>query len=132
MNNISNFLGIFPLIYLACSLYCLYQWYQIRRTGSIPDGFILLSKEYPMDRCTDPEAYRTYIQPRLLIFSLLLLAFGVIGTLEAFRGVLTNLTAGMEGWAGTLLRELFQSMLPFANLAWFAVCLVKIQRKLWP
>ena len=132
MNNATNFLGIFPLIYLACALYCLYQWLQIRRTGAIPNGFILLSKEYPMDRCADPEEYRAYLQPRLLIFSLLLLVFGIIGTLEVFHGLLTNLTAGMEGWAGTLLRELFQSILPFANLAWFAVCLVKIQRKLWP
>lgn len=128
MDSMNN---IFSLIMLGCGIYCLYVWLRIHRTGEIPANSIILPKDRTMDTCLDPEQFRDYIQPRLLVFSILIILFGVFGLVDAQLNLVVSLADGLSPLLRLLVIELVNFLLPFAVVIWFGVCLYRIQKQFW-
>lgn len=117
---------LFSLIMLVFGVYCIYAWYQLR-DGTLPEKFVLLNKELPASKCLDQEQYVTYVRPRLLVFSVAMTAFGVISVLDARLALIEAWFPGCVFWVQLMVT----SVIPFAMVVWFAVCLRKIQKELW-
>lgn len=118
--------AILSLLTFLAGLYCLYAWFQLRK-GTIPEKFLLLSKELPADQCLDQEQYVHYLRPRLLII-------GVATTVFGGFTLLNDHFALLEQWCpeqAFVIGLLTSSILPLAVVIWFCVCLNKIQRELW-
>ena len=128
MDSMNN---IFSLIMLGCGIYCLYVWLRIHRTGEIPANSIILPKDRTMDSCLDPEEFQSYIKPRLLVFSILIILFGVFGLVDAQLNLVVSLADGLSPLLRLLVIELVNFLLPFAVVIWFGVCLYRIQKQLW-
>lgn len=118
--------SLFSIIMLVFGVYCVYGWYQLK-DGVIPEKFVLLTKELPADKCLDQEEYIRYVRPRLLVFSVTVTAFGVLSLLDANLGWIANWFPNQAFWIQLLLT----SVIPFAMVVWFAICLHKIQKELW-
>ena len=117
---------ILSLLTFLAGLYCLYAWFQLRK-GTIPEKFLLLSKELPADQCLDQEQYVRYLRPRLLII-------GVATTVFGGFTLLNDHFALLERWCpeqAFVIGLLTSSILPLAVVIWFCFCLNKIQRELW-
>ena len=125
-----DFQASFALIIGVCGIYCLYLWVKILITKQVPKDFVLLSKEYPIEKCKEPEAFRTYLKPRLLVFSLVVTVFGLFGAANSYFGLI-------DGWlsvSGTLqmvVSVLLTCVIPLAALIWFAVCISRAQKRMW-
>lgn len=117
---------LFSLIMLVFGVYCIYAWYQLR-DGTLPEKFALLNKELPASKCLDPEQYVAYVRPRLLVFSVAMTAFGVLSVVDARLSIIQSWFPDQAFWIQLMLT----SVIPFAMVVWFAVCLHKIQKELW-
>ena len=117
---------LLSLITLGFGLYCFYAWSQLCG-GKIPEKFVLLPREFSPDKCIDQEVYISYIRPRLMIFGIAMTASGAFALADARWGLVNQ---WFPDYA-LLLRLLLTSILPFAVIVWFAVCLHKIQKELW-
>lgn len=123
--------GFFNLLMFGCGSYCLFQAVQLARTGKLPKNSILLSKERPLSKCLDPEGFIAYMKPRFLTFSILIVLTTLLSILNDFTGFLDAWIAPLSSGMRLAIVELVGFVIPFAVLVWFAVCLVKTQRKLW-
>ena len=122
---------LFGMITLGCGIYCLYVWIKIHTSGKVPPNSVLLPKDCTMDKCLDPEEFITYVQPRLLIFSILIIGFGLFSVIDVYLGLMDAMTAGLSELMRLLVLEAMTCILPLAAVIWFAVCLRKIQKLLW-
>lgn len=68
----------------------------------------------------DEAYYCAYLRPRLLIFSVIIILTGALGIADQKLSFLS-----------TGLSVLLTSVLPFAAVVWFCICLSKIQKELW-
>lgn len=124
-----NFL--FGVITGGCGIYCLYLWLKIRGSKTIPDNCMLVPREQTMAQCIDAEEYQSYIMPRLLIFGVVLLVFGLLGLGDYYFGIFDGVTAGLSAGMRLLVLELATCILPLLVVIWFGVCLRKSQKRLW-
>ena len=122
-NSMNN---LFSLIALIFGAYCLYAWNQLKG-GKIPEKFMLLSRDLPPEKCLDPEYYCAYLRPRLLVFGIVILLSGVVGMVDVRYAIFTSLFGDYGFIAGLILT----SVIPFASVVWFAVCLMKLQKDRW-
>lgn len=118
--------SILSLLTVLAGLYCFCAWFQLRK-GTIPEKFLLLSKELPADQCLDQEQYTTYLRPRLLVIGAVTTVFGGFTLLDD-RFSLLEQWCPEQAFAIGLLTS---SILPLAAVIWFCFCLNKIQRELW-
>ena len=123
VNGMNN---LFSLIAILFGGYCFYAWYQLK-DGTIPEKFMLLSRDLPPEKCLDQEYYASYMRPRLLIFAIIIFLSGIIGMLDTRLG----LFAALLGDKAFLASLVLTSALPFAAVVWFGICLTKIQKELW-
>lgn len=124
MNSMSS---LFSLISFLVGLYCFYAWFQLR-TGTIPEKFFLLNKELPREKCIDQEYYCSYMRPRILIFAIVITLTGGFGVVDAELGLLQ---AWCSAGSYPIVSLLVTSIIPFAFVVWFVICMMKIQRELW-
>ena len=129
MDNSIN--SVFTILIFGCGVYCLYQAIMLFRTGKVPENSIVLSKDRPMSRCLDPEAFVTYIKPRFLIFAIAVTIFAAISLVNDLTDFMGVLTAGLSQTMQLVIVEIVSVGIPIAVIIWFAVCLVRIQKKLW-
>lgn len=59
--------------FLAVGIYGLYTFRNMNRWSKLPANKILYPNGCPVDTCDDPEGFKKFMRPRLLIFSLLCL-----------------------------------------------------------
>lgn len=124
--NLNSMNSLFSLIMLVFGVYCIYAWYQLK-DGTLPEKFVLLNREMPANKCLDQEQYVAYVRPRLLVFSVAMTAFGVLSVVDAQLSVIQSWFPNQVFWIQLMLT----SVMPFAMVVWFAVCLHKIQKELW-
>lgn len=124
--NLNSMNSLFSLIMLVFGVYCIYAWYQLK-DGTLPEKFVLLNRELPANKCLDQEQYVAYVRPRLLVFSVAMTAFGVLSVVDAQLSVIQSWFPNQAFWIQLMLT----SVIPFAMVVWFAVCLHKIQKELW-
>lgn len=124
--DINSMNNLFSMITLLFGGYCFYGWYQLR-DGRIPEKFALLGNQLPPEKCLDEEYYVSYMRPRLLFFGIAMVLAGLIGVLDAQFDIFNLLFADK----GFLVSLVLTSIVPFAIIVWFAVCVYKIQKELW-
>lgn len=122
---------MFGLITAGCGIYCLYLWGKIRLSGKVPDGCMILPRGCTMDECIDPEGYLAHAMPRLLIFSVLILLFGLVTLADVYFGLIDLWTAGLSVGMRLLVLELVTCIVPLAVVIWFGVSLRRMQKRLW-
>lgn len=123
--------GFFNLLIFGCGIYCLFQSIQLVRTGKLPNNSIILAKDRPLSKCLDPEGFITYMKPRFLTFSILIVLSSLVAIINDFTGFLDAWIAPMSPGMRLVVLEVVSFLFPLVVLIWFAVCLVKTQRKLW-
>lgn len=128
MENMNLFFG---LLSTGCGIYCLYLWLRIARSGSIPDGSIVVPRGSTMAQCLDADEFRSAISPRLLIFSLLIIVDGAFTLADSAFGLLDAWTAAMSLGMRLLILELVTCIIPLGVVIWFAAALRSIQKRLW-
>ena len=126
-STMNSMTSLFTIIQLLAGLYCFYAWFQLR-TNSIPERFYLLNKDLPREKCIDQEYYCMYMRPRLLVFAIVLTVFGVFSMIDAALGLLLAWCPANSYAIATLL---VNSIIPFAAVVWFVICMLKIQKELW-
>lgn len=128
MGNMNLFFG---LITAGCGVYCLYQWGKIKSSGAVPDGSMILPRGSTMDQCLDEEEFLKEIMPRLMLFGVLILFFGLLTLADVYFGLfdlwLAELSVGMR----LLVLELITCILPLGAVIWFAVSLRRVQKRLF-
>lgn len=124
-----NFL--FGVITGGCGIYCLYLWCKIHFGKQVPDNCMIVPREQTMAQCVDEEEFLGYMMPRLLIFGVVILAFGLVGLAEYYFGLLDGVTQGLSVEMRLLVLELITCIVPLLVVIWFAVCLKKIHKRLW-
>ncbi|MDR1800465.1 MAG: hypothetical protein LBQ95_01270 [Lachnospiraceae bacterium] len=77
--------SIFGIIGLICGVYCLYGYYLVQFKKQVPLG-ILLPKGTDIKSCDDLEGYRKTVSLPLLIFGLLVVAYGATDLIYTYTG----------------------------------------------
>jgi uncharacterized membrane protein len=72
---------ILDMIIIACGIYVLNGYYQLKTKGIIKEG-LLLPKGFPATRCKDKEGYISEMSPKLLIYGITLLLCGILSYLQ--------------------------------------------------
>ena len=68
------------------------------------------------------------MRPRILIFAIAIALTGGFGVLDAELGLLQ---AWCSAGSYATVSLLVTSIIPFAFVVWFVVCMIKIQKELW-
>lgn len=127
----TNMNFLFGIITFGCGVYCLYLWCKIHFGKQVPDSCMLVPREQTMAQCVDGEEFLGYIMPRFLIFSVVILAFGIFGLADYHFGILNVWTQGLSAGMRLLVLELATCIMPLLVVIWFGVCLKKIHKRLW-
>lgn len=122
---------IFGLITAGCGIYCLYLWFKIRTTGKVPEGSMILPRGGSIDDCLDAQEFLAAAMPRLLIFSVLILLFGLLTLADAYFGLINVWTADLSAGLRLLVLELITCILPLCVVIWFGVSMRRLQNKLF-
>ena len=122
---------MFGLITAGCGVYCLYLWAKILLKGKVPDGCMILPRGSTMDECLDPEGFMAHAMPRLLIFSVLIMFFGLLTLADVYFDLLNVWTAGLSAGMRLLILELVTCFIPLGVVIWFGVSMRRVQKRLW-
>lgn len=128
MGNMNLFFG---LITAGCGIYCLYLWGKIKVSGSVPDGAMILPRGCTMDECLDAEEFLKAAMPRLLLFGLLIVFFGLVTLADVYFDFLNVWTAELSAGMRLLILELVTCIIPLAVVIWFAASLRRLQKRLF-
>lgn len=112
--------GAFSIIDIAVTgvgIYIFYAWYLLKYKGQIQEK-LLLSAEYPYQRCKDKEGYRKYMEPRILICAVCIILIGVLSVINDFVNYL-----------GKFYLILVAVIL--IVLIWFSMEIKKCYKKFW-
>ncbi len=110
---------IFDFISIACGGYILITWFKLRIAGRLFPNSLLIPKDKAPKDCLDAPGYIAYIGPRMLIFGIPVLLFGVISLINEYVQFYGLWVA--EG-------------MTFATLGfiiWYAVCTRKAVKMFW-
>ncbi len=83
MDNMDSIWGFIGIVVLACGIYAIYAFIQMKRTGEI-NASLLLGKDYIYKKCKDKEAFTKKAGPALLIFGIAALLYGVIDVIHCY------------------------------------------------
>lgn len=122
---------MFGLITTGCGVYCLYLWLKIKLSGQVPDGAMILPRGYTMGDCLEPEEFMAHAMPRLMIFAVLILFFGVLTIADAYFDLINQWTAHLSGGMRLLVLEIVTCIVPLAVVIWFGVSLRRVQKRLF-
>lgn len=68
---------IMDVLVIGVGAYLFYAFYLLTTKGEVKEN-ILLPRNVEMKRCKDPEGYKTFLKPRLFVFSLVVTLCGLI------------------------------------------------------
>ncbi len=122
---------IFSVVMLVMGIYGLRMWISVRKTGDVPAGSVLLPRDRTLADCMDEDAFLDYIRPRLLIFSVLNVLYGLFSAADTALDLIGTWVVNMPDRLAGLTIQLLTSVLPMAIFVWFALALNKIQKDLW-
>ena len=128
MGNMNLFFG---LITAGCGIYCLYLWGKIKFSGLVPDGCMILPRGSTIDECVDKEEFLKAAMPRLMIFGLLILFFGLVTLADVYFEFLNLWTADLTVGMRLLILELVTCIIPLGVVVWFAISLRRVQNRLF-
>ncbi len=80
--NVNQMFSIMDFIMVGAGVYLLYAWYLLKFKGEIKEGVLVQSGQ--AKKCKDPEGYRQYMAPKLLVFALCAIASGGLGLYSDF------------------------------------------------
>jgi hypothetical protein len=80
MDNIWSFMDI---IFVGAGAYLLYSWFLMKTKGEIKTAF-LMNKDVDLRKCKDLEGYKSFIAPKILIFGIVTLLYGVSGLINSY------------------------------------------------
>lgn len=126
----NGFNSIFNLITLGYGLYAVYTWFRLLREPLFSNPLLIPKDLSPKD-CLDAETYVAYIRPRTLILGIIAAISGGVGLIGEATGFLSAVAAAI-GLDVAMFQLIFLVALPLAVVIWFAVCLVRAQRKYFP
>ena len=75
--NTNSMFAIMDFVMVGAGLYLLYAWFLLQFKNEIREGVLVQSGM--ANKCKDPEGYKKYIAPKLLIFALCALDSGGLG-----------------------------------------------------
>ena len=75
--NTNQMFAIMDFIMVGAGLYLLFAWYLLQFKNEIREG--VLVQQGMGKKCKDPEGYKKYIGPKLLIFALCAIGSGALG-----------------------------------------------------
>jgi hypothetical protein len=78
-----DFGGLIDGLVLACGFYMLYSAYLMKTKGELKVGW-LVSKNINLSRSKDVPGYINYMYPRILIFSVCTIIYGMIGVYSSY------------------------------------------------
>ena len=110
----SQMFSFMDIILLACGGYMLYVWYLLQFRDEVKEG-VLLPKD-SRKTCSDFAAYKRFMSPRLLVFSILVVAGGAAGLYSDYVSELN----------GTLV--LVGTGVFLVAVIWFAYCIKKSEK----
>ena len=125
-----GFNGIFNLITLGYGLYAVYTWFRLLREPLFSNPLLIPKERAPKD-CLEPETYVAYIRPRTLVLGVIAALSGGIGLLGEGMGFLAAAAAAI-GMDLLPFELLYLVALPLAVVIWYAVCVVRAQKKYFP
>lgn len=120
--------ALIPILLLGSGGYALYTYLRLRREWDFFDNKFLLPGNCPADACQDVDGYLEYISPRLLIFSIACLVFGLLCIPVVFTSVGEKM-----GLGGTLLNVL-NYVVPGVGLAvfvWYMISQSRAAKRFW-
>lgn len=79
--------AMLDLLIVACGIYVLYSYYQMKTKGIVKEG-LLLPKGLSIKRCRDKDAYIAEMGPKLLMYGISMLLCGIVGMLESMYQML--------------------------------------------
>lgn len=126
----SGFDMIFNIITMGYGIYAIYTWFQLR-AGALFSNPLLIPKDLSPKHCLDEAAYVAYIRPRTLILGVIAALSGAVGMADQSAGFLKSWSAAV-GLSELTFRLALLVVLPLAVVIWYAVCLVRAQRKYFP
>lgn len=114
----NNMWSILDVIFVGAGFYVLYGWFIMKTKGEILTS-ILMNKDVELRKCKDLEGYKAYIAPRMLVFGIAALAYGVAGLVNTYVTPLPGVVYG-----GIMVLFLLV-------LIWFAIQAKKGVQKFW-
>ena len=115
MDNIWSLLDI---IFVGAGLYMLYAWFLMTTKGEVKQE-VLMSKDIDLKKCKDLEGYKTYIAPKMLVFTVGALIYGGAGLVNSYVTPIPLMVYN-------ILMVAF-----LIDLLWFAVMARKGTEKFW-
>ena len=128
--NQGGFNSIFNLITMGYGLYAIYTWFRLLREPLFSNPLLIPKDLAPKD-CLDAASYVTYIRPRTLVLGIIAALSGGVGLAGEAAGFLPAVAASI-GLDANVFQLVFLVALPLAVVIWYAVCLVRSQRKYFP
>lgn len=71
------------ILSIACGIYCLYAYVDMKKTGRI-NTTILLGKSVNPKKCKNKQEYLSQVIPKVLFLGITLIAYGAIDMFNAF------------------------------------------------
>ena len=102
-----NVWSIMELLFAGAGLYAIYAYYLLKTKGEITTS-ILMSKDVDIRKCKDIEGYKAFVAPKILIFGIAALLYGILGLVNSY-------VSPIPGALYASAMVLF-----FAVLVWFA------------
>ena len=72
-----NVWSIMDLLFAGAGLYAIYAYYLLKTKGEITTS-ILMSKDVDIRKCKDIEGYKAFVAPKILIFGIAALLYGIL------------------------------------------------------
>ncbi|OYO89984.1 hypothetical protein CG709_13470, partial [Lachnotalea glycerini] len=82
-----EFGGLIDVIILACGSYMLYSAYLMKTKGELKAGW-LVSKNINLEKSKDIPGYIHYMYPKVLVFSICTIFYGMIGVYSTYINTL--------------------------------------------
>lgn len=111
-----EFFLIIDALVAFCGVFALTQWWKLKQAGKLVDCKLIYPSECSADNCRDPEGFYTYVQPRLLLFSVAALISGVLLLANDFLHFLSDLASMAVGvvffaiiiWYGAVISRAYK------------------------
>lgn len=75
--------GFMDVIFAGAGIYVLYAAFLMKTTGEIKTSF-LMSKDVNLKKCKDLEGYKAFVFPKMIIFGVVTLLYGVVGIVNSY------------------------------------------------
>lgn len=83
MDTTYSMFGFIDLVVCGCGVYGLYSWYMLVKKHKILKTFLLGADTNP-EQCKDLDGFATFMGPKIMILSIVLLAFGGLSAYNSY------------------------------------------------